>query len=107
MWNGPAPGAVKQVSGEARARFLAGGTNLVDFMRLNVEAPTLLVDINPLPLDKIEVSDAGVWVGAMVRNSDAAKAALQGARPQKFNAFKVELARRAVVRALTVVGGMT
>ena len=36
----------------------------------------------------------------------AARAALEGARPQKFNAFKIELAKRAVVRALTVVGGM-
>src|SRR5262249_32519631 len=49
------PGAaVKQVSGDARARFLAGGTNLVDFMRLNVEPPTRLVDINHLPLAQVQ-----------------------------------------------------
>ncbi len=90
--------AVKQVSGEARARFLAGGTNLIDFMKLNVESPTELVDINHLPLDKIEVTDAGVRIGAMVRNSDLAyheairkrypvlsEALLSGATPQIRN----------------------
>src|SRR4051812_43965371 len=67
------PGAaVRQVTGEAGARFLAGGTNLVDYMKLNVETPTRLVDINALPLGKIEVTDAGVRIGAMVRNSDLA-----------------------------------
>ncbi len=90
--------AVKQVSGEARARFLAGGTNLLDFMKLNVESPTELVDVNHLPLDKIEVTDAGVRIGAMVRNSDLAyheairkrypvlsEALLSGASPQIRN----------------------
>jgi xanthine dehydrogenase YagS FAD-binding subunit len=64
--------AVKQASGEPGARFLAGGTNLADFMRLEVESPTRLVDINPLPLDRIDVTDGGVKIGAMVRNSDLA-----------------------------------
>ncbi len=90
--------AVKQVSGEARARFLAGGTNLLDFMKLNVESPTELVDVNHVPLDKIEVTDAGVRIGAMVRNSDLAyheairkrypvlsEALLSGASPQIRN----------------------
>ena len=90
--------AVKQVSNDARARFLAGGTNLVDYMKLNVESPTQLVDINHLPLDKVEVTDAGVRIGAMVRNSDLAyhqvvrrrypmlsEALLSGATPQVRN----------------------
>src|SRR3954452_16822780 len=64
--------AVKQAGGEARAKFLGGGTNLVDLMKLYVETPSQLVDINHLPLDKIEATDAGVRIGALVRNSDLA-----------------------------------
>jgi xanthine dehydrogenase YagS FAD-binding subunit len=64
--------AVKQVSGQARAEFLAGGTTLLDLMKLNVQSPIRLVDINPLPLAKIEVTDRGVRIGALVRNSDLA-----------------------------------
>src|SRR5436305_3984785 len=64
--------AVKEVSGEAGAKFLAGGTNLLDHMKLNVESPARLVDINPLPLAKIEVTDTGLRIGALVRNSDLA-----------------------------------
>jgi xanthine dehydrogenase YagS FAD-binding subunit len=56
-----------------RAAFLAGGTTLIDLMKLNVVLPATLVDINGLPLDKIEtLSDGGIRVGAMVRNSDLA-----------------------------------
>lgn len=56
-----------------RARLLAGGTNLVDLMKLDVERPTVLVDVSRLPLDQITgTDDGGVRVGAMVRNSDLA-----------------------------------
>jgi xanthine dehydrogenase YagS FAD-binding subunit len=55
------------------ARFVAGGTTLVDLMKLNVETPQLVIDINSLPLDKIErMADGGLRIGAMVRNSDLA-----------------------------------
>src|SRR5205085_6656699 len=64
--------AVKQAGGEARAKFLGGGTNLVDLMKLYVETPAQLIDINHLPLGKIEATDAGVRIGALVRNSDLA-----------------------------------
>ena len=65
--------ALTGVAPDARARFLAGGTNLVDLMKLNVETPTRLIDITPLPLSKIEtLPDGGVRIGAMVRNSDLA-----------------------------------
>jgi xanthine dehydrogenase YagS FAD-binding subunit len=64
--------AVRQVSGDARAEFLAGGTTLIDLMKLNVMTPARVVDINQLPLARIEVTDAGVRVGALVRNSDLA-----------------------------------
>src|SRR5947209_17161035 len=67
----PATG-VKQVRGQARAEFLAGGTNLLDLMKLNVQCPAQLVDISPRPLARIEVPDAGVRIGALVRNSELA-----------------------------------
>ncbi|NMH97051.1 FAD binding domain-containing protein [Pseudonocardia acidicola] len=55
------------------ARYLAGGTNLVDLMKLGVETPSLLVDVTRLPLDEVEVTgDGGLLIGAMVRNSDLA-----------------------------------
>src|SRR6201988_2491705 len=54
-------------------RIIAGGTNLLDLMKLQVETPSQLVDINRLPLDTIEeTSDGGLRVGALVRNSDLA-----------------------------------
>ena len=57
----------------ADVRFLAGGTTLIDLMKLNVETPARLIDINRLPLDTIESTpDGGLKIGATVRNSDLA-----------------------------------
>ena len=57
----------------ADIRFIAGGTTLIDLMKLNVETPAQVLDINRLPLDKIEaMSDGGLKIGANVRNSDLA-----------------------------------
>ena len=57
----------------AEVRFLGGGTTLIDLMKLNVETPARVLDINRLPLDRIEAaSGGGLRVGAMVRNSDLA-----------------------------------
>jgi xanthine dehydrogenase YagS FAD-binding subunit len=54
----------------ADIRFIAGGTTLIDLMKLNVEQPQNVVDINRLPLDKIEaLPDSGLTIGATVRNS--------------------------------------
>jgi len=54
-------------------RFIAGGTNLVDLMKLQVETPETLVDISRLPLDRIEErEDGGLTIGALVPNSDLA-----------------------------------
>jgi xanthine dehydrogenase YagS FAD-binding subunit len=83
----------------AAGRFLAGGTTLVDLMKLHVEQPAVLIDITALPLARIEeLPDGGVRVGAMVRNSDMAhheliharypmlsQAILAGASPQIRN----------------------
>src|SRR4051812_13582734 len=69
--NSPAEAAaVAQTPG---AKFIAGGTNLLDLMKLQIEAPTHLVDVNSLSLDKIEPTpDGGLRVGALVRNTDLA-----------------------------------
>ncbi len=57
----------------AGSRYLGGGTNLVDLMKLGVESPSLLVDVTGLPLDRIEpVAGGGLLIGATVRNSDLA-----------------------------------
>ncbi len=83
----------------ASVRFVAGGTNLIDLMKLGVERPKQVVDINGLPLDKIESQpDGSLRVGALVRNSDLAhhptvqrdyavlsQALLSGASPQLRN----------------------
>ncbi|WP_321894738.1 FAD binding domain-containing protein [Paraburkholderia heleia] len=59
--------------GDTSARFLAGGTTLIDLMKLGVEHPAQVVDIHRLPLDKVEShAGGGVAIGAMVRNSDLA-----------------------------------
>jgi xanthine dehydrogenase YagS FAD-binding subunit len=83
----------------ASVRFIAGGTNLADYMKLNVERPTQLIDINRLPLDQIEqTADGGLKIGALARNADVAadptvkarypvlsQALLSGASPQLRN----------------------
>jgi xanthine dehydrogenase YagS FAD-binding subunit len=57
----------------ASVRFLAGGTTLVDLMKLDVEQPKAVIDIGRLPLDHVTVrNDGGVDIGAMVRNADLA-----------------------------------
>jgi xanthine dehydrogenase YagS FAD-binding subunit len=59
--------------GGASTRFLAGGTTLLDLMKLNVERPAHVIDIHRLPLDRVEAIDgAGVTIGATVRNADLA-----------------------------------
>jgi xanthine dehydrogenase YagS FAD-binding subunit len=68
-----APKRTAQPGAPAHARFIAGGTTLVDLMKLNVETPARLIDINRLPLGKIEaLPDGGLRIGATVRNSDLA-----------------------------------
>lgn len=52
------------------AKFIAGGTNLLDLMKLQIEAPTHLIDVNGLALDKIEsTAEGGLRIGALVRNT--------------------------------------
>ncbi len=91
----------RSVQGAVRSAgtFLAGGTTLVDLMKLNVLNPPAVVDINPLPLAQVEaLPGGGLRIGAMVRNSDLAnyaavrdqyavlsQALLSGASPQLRN----------------------
>jgi xanthine dehydrogenase YagS FAD-binding subunit len=92
--------AISGIAGQHDAKFLGGGTNLIDLMKMGVETPAQLIDINRLPLTRIEElpSGKGVRVGALVRNSDMAQdplitsrypvlsqAVLAGASPQLRN----------------------
>lgn len=55
------------------AKFIAGGTNLLDLMKLEIEAPTHLIDVNGIGLDRIEpTAEGGLRIGALVRNTDLA-----------------------------------
>src|SRR5947209_3339666 len=91
--------AVTAVSGKPKSKFLGGGTNLIDLMKMGVETPNELIDINRLPLAQIEeLPDKSVRIGSMARNSDVAahqliktrypvlsQALLCGASPQLRN----------------------
>lgn len=78
-----ATAAVALLSGEPGAAFLAGGTNLVDLMKLDVERPDLLIDVTQVTSDRIEpLPGGGVRIGAAARNSDlAADAAIRERYP--------------------------
>ena len=94
-----AQGAIERLAAAPGAAFLAGGTNLVDLMKLRVAEPGLLVDVTCLPHARIDLlPDGGVRIGAAVRNSDLAadptvrlrypvlsQALLSGASPQLRN----------------------
>ena len=65
--------AVRQIAASPAAKFIAGGTNLIDLMKDDVERPLRLIDISRLPLRNVdETSDGGLRIGAMVPNSDLA-----------------------------------
>lgn len=92
--------ALNGIATNEKAKFLGGGTNLVDLMKMGVERPEALIDINRIPLTRVEElpDNGGVRVGALVRNSDLAahplivrrypvlsEALLSGASPQLRN----------------------
>ncbi|PWI06310.1 molybdopterin dehydrogenase [Streptomyces sp. NWU339] len=67
------PGAVALLGADPEARYLGGGTNLVDLMKTGVERPVRLVDVRELPLNRIEsTGNGGLHIGATVTNSDLA-----------------------------------
>jgi xanthine dehydrogenase YagS FAD-binding subunit len=90
--------AVTQGNRNAATKYLGGGTNLVDLMKMGVEHPGHLIDINRIPLATVEENAGGIRIGALVRNSDLAahplilqrypllsQALLSGASPQIRN----------------------
>jgi xanthine dehydrogenase YagS FAD-binding subunit len=91
--------AVAAIASKPHGKFLGGGTNLIDLMKMGVETPNELLDINRLPLAQVEeLPDKGVRIGALARNSDVAEhelirtrypvlseALLSGASPQLRN----------------------
>jgi xanthine dehydrogenase YagS FAD-binding subunit len=91
--------AVRAKAADPQAMFLGGGTNLIDLMKYDVERPARLIDVTRLPLSRVEpLSDGGLRIGALVRNSDLAahplvvqryavlaQALLAGASPQLRN----------------------
>jgi xanthine dehydrogenase YagS FAD-binding subunit len=91
--------AVSEISRDPAARFIAGGTNLIDLMKENVSRPSCLIDITHLPLNRIEeTGDGGLRLGALMTNTDTAyhpqvekrypllsRAILSGASPQLRN----------------------
>jgi len=92
------PTAIAALEGERQAVFVAGGTSLIDLMKLDVQTPIQLIDINSLPLTEVGIHDKGVRIGALARNSDVAanpiiqqrypvlsEALLAGASPQLRN----------------------
>jgi xanthine dehydrogenase YagS FAD-binding subunit len=65
--------AVRAIASDPNAKFIAGGTNLIDLMKDDVERPSRLIDISRLPLNQVEETpDGGVRIGALVPNSDVA-----------------------------------
>jgi xanthine dehydrogenase YagS FAD-binding subunit len=92
-------GALKAASDNSNSKFIAGGTNLIDLMKMNIEKPEKLIDLSKLPLKKIErLSGGNILIGALVTNSDLAynehilahfpllsAAILAGASPQLRN----------------------
>ncbi|MFC4669457.1 FAD binding domain-containing protein [Seohaeicola nanhaiensis] len=89
---------MSQAIGVNAGRLIAGGTNLLDLMKLEIETPERLTDINPIGLDEIEEKDGGLSIGALVTNSVCAadprvrkhwpllsRAILAGASPQLRN----------------------
>ncbi|MEP6809093.1 MAG: xanthine dehydrogenase family protein subunit M, partial [Chthoniobacterales bacterium] len=91
--------AISAIAADPKAKFLGGGTNLIDLMKMGVETPTHLVDINRLSLAQVEeMPGGGLRLGALARNSDVAEhplvtqrypvlsqALLAGASPQLRN----------------------
>ncbi len=91
--------AAKALAAKPGAKLIAGGTNLLDLMKLQIETPAHLIDVNRLGLDKIEATpEGGLRIGALVRNTDLAadprirrdyavlsRALLSGASPQLRN----------------------
>jgi xanthine dehydrogenase YagS FAD-binding subunit len=98
--------AIAGIAAQPQGKFLGGGTNLLDLMKMGVETPAQLIDINRLPLAKVEElpRGKGVRIGALARNSDVAEHALIKARyPVLSEAFLSGASPQ--LRNMATVGG--
>ncbi|RTQ52112.1 xanthine dehydrogenase family protein subunit M [Hymenobacter gummosus] len=96
--------AIEALAKDANAQFIAGGTNLLDLMKRGVMTPPRLIDINRLPLDKIEKAEAGLRIGALVLNSTVAEDKLVRER-HPLLAQALAAGASAQLRNMATVGG--
>jgi len=97
--------AVNLVSQNGRAKFLGGGTNLVDLMRENIEQPDILVDVTSLPFNQIEeLSDGGIRIGAAVKNTAVANHRIVRER-YPFLSQAILFGASGQIRNMATVGG--
>ena len=96
--------AVATLTAEPDAVFIAGGTEQLNLIKEHIQAPSLLVDINTLPLTAIEASEQAVWIGALARMGDiAADPAIQDAFPVLAQALLSAASPQ--VRGMAAIGG--
>lgn len=96
--------ALSEVAREPGARYLAGGTNILDLMKIAVETPPLLVDINALPLTSIEVTADTIRIGALARLTDVARnEAVRSRLP--LVAISLEQSASPQLRNMATIGG--
>src|SRR5438477_6015302 len=98
--------AIVDISAKPQAKFLGGGTNLIDLMKMGVETPMQLIDINRLPLTQVQelAGGKGVRIGALARNSDVAEHSLIKSRyPVLSEAFLAGASPQ--LRNMATVGG--
>lgn len=96
--------ALSAIGHESGARYIAGGTNLLDLMKLEVESPPLLVDINPLALRGIEARADSLYIGALARLTDVAGDA-QVRRNFPLVAIALEESASPQLRNMATIGG--
>ena len=97
-------GALTEFTHDRRARYVAGGTNILDLMKVAVESPPLLIDINALPLTAIEVQGDAIRVGALARLTDvAANADVRSRLP--LVAIALEQSASPQLRNMATIGG--
>jgi xanthine dehydrogenase YagS FAD-binding subunit len=97
--------AVRQIAGNPGAKLVAGGTNLIDLMKMEVERPAKLIDITRLPLKQVEdTPGGGLRIGALVRNSDLAyHAPVEQRYPVLASAIKAGASQQ--LRNMATTGG--
>ncbi|HLX26693.1 MAG TPA: xanthine dehydrogenase family protein subunit M [Candidatus Cybelea sp.] len=96
--------ALTEFSNERSARYIAGGTTILDLMKIAVEAPPLLIDINALPLASIEVTGDAIRIGALARLRDVAENEIVRSR-LPFVAIALEQSASPQLRNMATIGG--